>query len=80
MTKYLDLLFALDILHRYYPRYHSNELLLAAEDVLKWINNELPEDSSALIYLKSLFKTPYDAMNALSKELLLLLGPFTRLN
>jgi hypothetical protein len=80
MVKYLDLLFALDILHRYYPRYHSNELLLIAEDVLKWINNELPEDSSALIYLKSLFKSPYDAMNALSKEVWLILGPFTRLN
>jgi len=80
MLKYLDLLFALDILSRYYPRFHSNEILLMAEDVLKWINNELPEDSSALIYLKSLFNSPYEALNALSKEILLLLGPFSRLN
>jgi hypothetical protein len=54
--------------------------LLLAEDVLKWINNELPEDSSALIHLKSLFNSPYDALNALWKEIMLLLGPFTRLN
>lgn len=80
MIRYLDLLFALDILARCYPRYHSNEVLLLAEDVLKWINNELPEDSSALIHLKSLFSSPYDALNALWKEIMLLLGPFTRLN
>ena len=80
MAKYLDLLFALDILSRYYPKYYSNEILLLAEDVLKWINNELPEDSSALVHLKSLFNSPYDALNTLWKEIVLLLGPFTRLN
>lgn len=80
MTKYLDFLFALDFLYRYYPKYHSNELLLLADDILKWINNELPEDSSALVYLKSSFKSPYDALNALWKEITLLAGPFSRLN
>jgi hypothetical protein len=80
MTKYLDFLFALDFLYRYYPKYQSNELLLLADDVLKWINNELPEDSSALIYLKSCFNSPYDALNAIWKEISLLAGPFSRFN
>lgn len=80
MVKYIDLLFALDLLSRYYPRYHSNELLLLADDVLKWLNNELPEDSSTLIYLKSCFNSPYDALNAIWKELTLIVGPFMRLN
>jgi hypothetical protein len=80
MTKYLDFLFALDILYRYYPKYHSNEILLLADDILKWLNNELPDDSSALIYLKSSFKSPYDALQCLWKEISLLVGPFSRLN
>jgi hypothetical protein len=80
MTKYIDFLFALDLLYRYYPKYHSNELLMLADDVLKWFNNELPEDSSTLIHLKSCFNSPYDALNAIWKELTLIAGPFTRLN
>lgn len=80
MVKYIDLLFALDLLSRYYPRYHSNELFLLADDILKWLNNELPEDSSTLIYLKSCFNSPYDALNAIWKELTLIVGPFVRLN
>ncbi|MBL0742803.1 hypothetical protein [Chryseolinea lacunae] len=78
--KYLDFLWALDLLYRYHPKYHSNELLLLADDILKWINNELPEDSSSLIYLKSCFESPYDAFTAVWKEVLLLAGPFSRLN
>jgi hypothetical protein len=80
MTKYLDFLFALEFLYRYYPKYHSNELLLLADDVLKWLNNELPEDSSTLLYLKTYFNSPYDALNAIWKEIALLAGPFSRLN
>ena len=80
MTKYLDFLFALDFLARYYPKYHSNELLILADDILKWLNNELPEDSSALIYLKRSFNSPYEALNALWKEITLLVGPFSRFN
>ncbi len=80
MVKYLDFLFLLDLLSRYYPKYHSNELLMLADDVVKWLHNELPEDSSALIHLKSLFNSPADALNAIWKELLLIAGPFTRLN
>jgi hypothetical protein len=78
--KYLDFLWALDLLSRYYPKYHSNELLLLADDIWKWINNELPEDSSSLIYLKSCFESPYEAFTAVWKEVLLLAGPFLRNN
>jgi hypothetical protein len=78
--KYLDFLWALDLLSRYYPKYHSNELLLLADDIWKWINNELPEDSSSLVYLKSCFESPYEAFTAVWKEILLLAGPFARNN
>jgi hypothetical protein len=72
--KYLDFLWALDILYRNYPKFHSNELLLLADDIWKWINGELPEDSSALIYLKSCYDSPYDAFTAVWKEILLISG------
>ncbi len=78
--KYLEFLWAMDFLYRYYPKYHSNELLLLADDILKWINNELPEDSSTLIYLKSCFDSPYEAISTVWKEVLLLSGPFSRMN
>lgn len=78
--KYLDLIFMLDLLYRYYPRYHSSEILLLAEDVLKWINNELPHDSSALIYLQSMYDSPATALKAIWKEIQLLAGPFHSLN
>ncbi len=78
--KYIDLLLAMDLLYRYYPRYHSNELLILADDILKWINNELPEDSSALVYLKSCFASPYEAMGRIWEEISLLAGPFSRSN
>lgn len=77
--KYLDLLWALDILYRTYPKYHSSELILLADDILKWINNELPEDSSALIYLKSCFSSPYEALAAVWKEIMLIAGSFSKL-
>jgi hypothetical protein len=78
--KYLDFLWMLDVLYRYYPRYHTNEILTMADDILKWFNNELPEDSSALIYLKSYFKSPSEALRAVWKEVQLLAGPYLFLN
>jgi hypothetical protein len=78
--KYLDFLWALDFLYRHYPKYHSNELLILADDIFKWLNNELPEDSSTIVYLKSCFNSPYEALNAVWKEIVLLAGPFSRHN
>jgi len=78
--KYLDLLLALDVLSRYSPKYYSSEFLQLAEDVFKWLNNELPEDSSKLIYLKSCFDSPTDALKMIWKEVHLMAGPFLHLN
>lgn len=78
--RYLDFLWALDLLYRYYPRYHSNDVLLLADDVWKWINNELPADSSTLRYLQSYFDSPTEAFRIVWKEVQLLAGPFMRLN
>jgi hypothetical protein len=78
--KYLECLWALDVLYRYYPKYHTNEILLLADDILKWFNNELPEDSSTLIYLKSYFSSPTDALRAVWKEVQLLAGPYLFIN
>ncbi len=78
--KYLECLWALDVLYRYYPKYHSNEILLLADDILKWFNNELPEDSSSLIYLKNYFSSPSDALRAVWKEVQLLAGPYLFIN
>ncbi|NJM25285.1 MAG: hypothetical protein HC859_07140 [Bacteroidia bacterium] len=74
--KYLDFLWALDLLYRYYPRYHSNDLLLLADDIFKWVNNELPEDSSTLIYLKSCFSSPAEAVKAVWSEIQMIVGPY----
>jgi hypothetical protein len=78
--KYLECLWALDVLYRYYPKYHTNEILLLADDILKWFNNELPEDSSTLVYLKSCFSSPTDALRAVWKEVQLLAGPYLFIN
>lgn len=78
--KYLEFLWTLDLLARYYPKYHSNELLVLADDVLKWLNNELPEDSSTVVYLRSVFGSPAEALRSIWKEIQLLAGPFTFLN
>ena len=78
--KYLEFLWIMDVLYRYYPRYYSNDLIVLADDVWKWVNNELPEDSSTLIYLKSCFNSPTEAMRYIWNELLLLAGPYLRLN
>jgi hypothetical protein len=78
--KYLELLWALDILSRYYPRYHTHDLIILADDIWKWMNNELPENSSTLIYLKSCFSSPTEAFKAVWSEIQLLSGPFMHLN
>ena len=78
--KYVDFLLMLDVLYRYYPRYHANEILILADDILKWFNNELPEDSSTLVYLKSCFSSPSEALRAVWKEVQLLAGPYLFLN
>jgi hypothetical protein len=77
--RYIDLIFALDFLYRYYPKYQSNELIMLAEDILKWVNNELPEDSSALVYLKSCFNSPYEAFTAVWKEIWVIAGSLSNL-
>ena len=78
--KYLDFIWILDTLYRYYPKNHSNELLLLADDIWKWINNELPEDSSTLTYLTNCFDSPADAVKTIWKELQLMVGPYTNVN
>jgi hypothetical protein len=78
--KYIELLWALDLLARYYPKYYSTEVFVLADDILKWINNELPEDSSTLVYLKDLFGSPTEAFRTIWKEIQLLAGPFYSLN
>ena len=78
--KYLHLLWALDVLARYYPKFYSHELFVMADDILKWLNNELPKDSSTLIYLESCFQSPADALKAIWKEIQLMAGPFLNQN
>lgn len=78
--KYIEFLWLLDVVYRYYPRFYSNELLVLADDIWKWMNNELPEDSSTLIYLKSCFNSPVEAMRAVWNELQLLAGPHQKPN
>ena len=78
--KYIEFLWALDILSKYYPKYHSHEILLLADDIWKWLNNELPEGSSKLVYLKSIFGSPTEAFKAVWKEIQLMAGPYLHLN
>jgi hypothetical protein len=78
--KCIELLWALDLLSKYYPRCYSNEIILLAEDIFKWLNNELPEDSSKLIYLKSCFDSPTEALKAVWKEIQLIAGPYLNIN
>lgn len=78
--KYWDLWWALDIIWRYYPRHHSNEIFILADDVWKWLHNELPADSSTLAYLQSCFESPAEALKLIRKEIQLLIGPFIHLN
>lgn len=74
--KYLDLLWASDWLRQYYPRYDSTELMILVDDIIKWVQDELPEDSSTLIYLKSLYSSPSEALRSIWKEIQILMGPY----
>jgi hypothetical protein len=78
--KYIELLWALDILSRCCPKYHSNEFFLLADDILKWLNNELPEDSSAFRYLKDSFGSPSEALRSIWREIQLLSSPLLNTN
>lgn len=78
--KYIELLWMLDLLSKYYPRSYSHELIALTEDIFKWLNNELPDDSSTLIYLKNCFDSPTEAFKAVWKEIQLMAGPFANMN
>lgn len=78
--KYVEFLLALDLLARHYPKYHSHELLILAEDIWKWINDELPEDSSSLAYLRKCFDSPAEAFRVVWREMQLRAGPFLNVN
>lgn len=78
--KTLDFLWMLDVLMRYYPKYHSNDLLVLAEDVWKWVNGDLPDDSSTVAYLRTIFQNPTDAMQLLRDELQALAYPWLNEN
>ncbi len=78
--KYIEFVGSLDILHRADPKYYSHELLLLAEDVLRWINEEFAQDNSALVYLKSLYHSPSEAVDDLWNKIQLLVAPFMELN
>jgi len=80
VMKYLDLLLALDVLYRFYPRYHVHELILLAEDIWRWANHEFPDDSAALVYLQTCFASPAEAIEWIWEEIQLLAGPFSRIN
>jgi len=70
--KYADFIFSLDLLHRLNPNYYSSELLLLADDVLRWVNDELTQDNSALIYLRHLYNSPKEAIEDIWPKIQLL--------
>jgi len=76
LMKYLELLWAADWLSRFHPKYYTSELMVLVEDILKWFDEELPEDSSAMVYLKSLYATPEAAMQDIGDEIALLTGGY----
>jgi hypothetical protein len=80
MMKYQDLFIALEVLSKYYPGYQSNHLLVLCDDIIRWFNNDLPEDSSAIVYLKGIFASPMHAINALWDDVQLLSQPFRNSN
>jgi hypothetical protein len=78
--KYIEFLWALDVLSKYYPKFHTQDLCLLADDVWKWLNNELPEDSSTIAYLKNSFGSPGEAFKSVWKEIQLIAGPYMNVN
>jgi hypothetical protein len=55
-------------------------LLILADDIWKWLHNELPADSSTLAYLQSCFDSPAEALRSVWKEIQLIIGPFRHMN
>ena len=78
--RYLDFLWMIDALYKYYPRCYSNEIILMADDAWKWLNNELPDDSSAVRYLKDCFDSPTEAIRSLWNDIQLLADPYLKIN
>jgi hypothetical protein len=78
--KYIDLICTLDLIARSYPRYYSSEVFLLADDILKWINNELPQDSSTLHYLQSIYDSPTIALKSIWNDIQLFAGPYISIN
>jgi len=66
---YTDFLSSLDQLNRLYPGYYRSELLLLSDDVVRWFNGELGQDSSALSYLSKFYRTPREAMQDLMEKI-----------
>jgi len=77
---YYELLQLLDILARNYSRYHSSEMILLAEDVWRWLNQELPADSSTVKFLCKYYHSPQQAAKEMSEQLRLLIAHYSRLN
>jgi hypothetical protein len=77
---YFDFVYILDLLARNYPRYHTTDLLVLADDILKWFNHDLPSDSSTIIYLQSLYENPHTAIQSVWKEIQLMAAPYLSLN
>ena len=77
---YFELLQMLDVLARNYSRYHSSEMILLAEDVWRWLNSELPADSSTVVFLSKYFSSPQEAAKEMSEQLRLLMAHYSRLN
>lgn len=80
MSYYQELVQLLDILGRNYSRYHSNEMILLAEDVWRWLNSDLPADSSAAVFLSKYFNSPQEAAKEMSNQLRLLIAHYVNLN
>jgi hypothetical protein len=78
--KYVDYIVSLDVLHHMYPKYYSNELILLAEDALRWFNEEFPRDSSALVYLKNLYASPSEALEDIWSKIQIIAEPFINRN
>jgi hypothetical protein len=55
-------------------------LFLLADDIYKWLNNELPPDSSTLAYLQSCFDNPSEAVHNIRNEIQLIVAPFINTN
>ncbi len=80
MNYYFELVQLLDVLARNYSKYHSSEMIMLAEDVWRWLNQDLPDDSSAAVFLSKYFSSPQEAAREMSEQLRLLIAHYSRLN